>query len=132
LVEFVDIYPSLCELAGLELPAHLQGTSFVPLIQNPNKKWKEGAISYWPASNRTNPEKVIMGYTVQTDRYRYTEWIRKSTGEVMARDLFDHQSDPDENFSIANNPENEELMKNLSEMLNKGEGWKNIAQKIEP
>lgn len=132
LVEFVDIYPSLCELAGLELPGHLQGTSFVPLIENPNKKWKDGAISYWPASNRTNPEKVVMGYTVQTDRYRYTEWIRESTGELMARDLFDHQTDPDENFGIANNPENEALMKNLSEMLQKGKGWKKIAQKIEP
>jgi arylsulfatase A-like enzyme len=132
LVEFVDIYPSLCELAGIELPNHLQGTSFAPLIENPDKKWKEGVFSYWPASNRINPDKVVMGYTVQTDRYRYTEWIRESTGELMARDLFDHQSDPDENFGIANNPENEELMKNLSEMLDKGEGWKNIAQKIEP
>lgn len=130
LVEFVDIYPSLCELAGLELPGHLQGKSFVPLIETPDKKWKEGAISYWPESNRGNPEKVIMGYTVQTNRYRYTEWIRESTGELLARDLFDHQTDPDENFSIANNPENGELIKKLSELLDKGKGWKEIAGKI--
>jgi arylsulfatase A-like enzyme len=131
LVEFVDIYPSLSELAGLELPGHLQGTSFVPLIEEPDKKWKEGALSYWPASNRTDPEKVVMGYTLQTDRYRYTEWIRESTGELLARDLFDHQTDPDENKSIANEPENEELMQKLSKLLNKGEGWKEIAKKIE-
>lgn len=130
LVEFVDIYPSLCELAGLEQPGHLQGKSFVPLIENPDKKWKEGAISYWPESNRGNPEKVIMGYTVQTDRYRYTEWIRESTGELLARDLFDHQADPDENYSIANNPENGELIKKLSGLLDKGKGWKEIAGKI--
>ena len=132
LVEFVDIYPSLCEVAGIELPNHLQGTSFAPLIQNPDKEWKEGVFSYWPVSNRTNPEKVIMGYTVQTQRYRYTEWIRKSTGEVMARDLFDHQTDPGENFGIANHPGNEELMQKLSNLLNKGEGWKEIAKTIEP
>jgi len=132
LVEFVDIYPSLCETAGLELPGHLQGTSFVPLIENPDKQWKEAAFSYWPHSNRTDPDKVIMGYTLQTQRYRYTEWVRKSTGELLARDLFDHQSDPEENVSIANNPENEELMQRLSKLLNKGKGWKEVAQKIEP
>lgn len=131
LVEFVDIYPSLCELAGLELPDHLQGTSFAPLVEDPGKKWKEGALSYWPASNRTDPEKVVMGYTVQTDRYRYTEWIRISTGELLARDLFDHQNDPDENSSIANNPENEELMQKLSALLDKGKGWKAIAEEID-
>ena len=131
LVEFVDIYPSLCELAGLELPGHLQGTSFAPLVEDPDQQWKEGALSYWPVSNRNNPEKVIMGYTVQTDRYRYTEWIRESTGELMARDLFDHQTDPEENSSIANDPENEELMQKLSALLDKGEGWKAIAEAID-
>ncbi len=129
LVEFVDIYPSLCEMAGLELPDHLQGTSFVPLVENPNKKWKEGALSYWPESNRGNPEKVVMGYTVQTDRYRYTEWVRVSTGELLARDLFDHQTDPDENKSIANT-ENEKLMQKLSKLLDRGKGWKAIAARI--
>jgi len=130
LVEFVDIYPSLCEMAGLELPKHLQGTSFVPLLEDPDKKWKEGALSYWPARNRDDPEKVVMGYTVQTDRYRYTEWIRESTGELLARDLFDHQTDPDENSSIANDPENEELIQTLSSLLDGGKGWKSIAAEI--
>ena len=130
LVEFVDIYPSLCEMAGLELPDHLQGTSFVPLIENPDKKWKEGVLSYWPESNRTNPEKVVMGYTVQTDRYRYTEWVRVNTDELLARDLFDHRTDPKENASIANDPANEELMQKLSGLLDRGNGWKKIAAKI--
>lgn len=130
-VEFVDIYPSLCELAGLDLPEHLQGTSFVPLVEDPDKKWKEAALSYWPESNRGNPEKVIMGYTVQTDRYRYTEWIRESSGELLARDLFDHHNDPQENRSIANDPDNEELMQQLSELLDRGNGWKAIAEALD-
>jgi arylsulfatase A-like enzyme len=131
LVEFVDIYPSLCELAGLELPKHLQGTSFVPLLENPSQRWKEGALSYWPASDRDDPEKVIMGYTVQTDRYRYTEWVKMSTGELLDRDLFDHQTDPGENISIAKDASNEVLMKELSSLLDRGKGWKAIAEGIQ-
>jgi arylsulfatase A-like enzyme len=129
-VEFVDIYPSLCELAGLELPGHLQGTSFVPLVEDPDQSWKEGALSYWPASDRGDPQKVVMGYTLQTDRYRYTEWIKMSTGELLARDLFDHQTDPAENRSISNDPLNEELMQHLSSLLDRGKGWKAIATGI--
>ena len=71
-----------------------------------------------------------MGYTVQTDRYRYTEWIKESTGELMARDLFDHQRDPQENVSIANNPENEELINDLSQLLNRGKGWREISRNL--
>lgn len=125
-VEFVDIYPSLCQLAGLGIPEHVQGTSFAPLFENPERQWKEGSISYWPMG-RNNPEEVVMGYAIKTDRYRYTEWVKESTGEIMARDLFDHQTDPDENYGIAANPENEQIVKELSLLLNKGKGWREIA-----
>jgi len=49
LVELIDMYPTLCELAGLELPKHLEGQSFKPLINNPNKKWKSAAFSQFPS-----------------------------------------------------------------------------------
>ena len=130
-VEFVDIYPSLCELAGLEQPAHLQGSSFVPVIENPKRTWKEGAISVWPAVARQDPDKVVIGYTIKTDRYRYTEWIKTSTGELMARDLFDHHADPDENVNISNNPESIPIIERLSELLNRGKGWRAISEKLE-
>lgn len=128
-VEFVDMYPTLCELAGLETPAHLQGKSFAPVIDNPEREWKEGTISYWPME-RNDPEEVVIGFTIKTDRYRYTEWIKTSTDELMAIDLFDHQTDPDENSSIANNPENEEVMKKLSKLLDKGKGWRTMANQL--
>jgi arylsulfatase A-like enzyme len=48
LVEFVDIYPSLCELAGLPLPSHLEGTSFAPLLNAPEQPWKTAAFSQYP------------------------------------------------------------------------------------
>ncbi|WP_344787739.1 sulfatase [Postechiella marina] len=48
LVELVDIYPTLCELAGIELPNHLEGQSFAPLLDSPDKIWKSAAFSQFP------------------------------------------------------------------------------------
>ena len=129
LVEFVDIYPTLCELAGLEFPDHLQGASFAPLIEDPDRPWKEGAITVWP-NNRNNPERMVVSYSVQTDRYRYTEWIQASTGELVARDLFDHEVDPDENVNISMLPENAHLVNHLSQLLEKGKGWRSIQKDL--
>ncbi|MCK4853498.1 MAG: sulfatase [Bacteroidales bacterium] len=128
-VEFVDIYPTLCELAGLELPDHLQGASFAPVINNPERQWKKGAISVWP-HYPNDPEKLVMSYSIQTERYRYTEWIKESSGELMARDLFDHETDPDENMNISNNPENSGIIEELSGLLKRGKGWKAISEDL--
>jgi len=48
LVEFIDMYPTLCELADLPLPEHLEGTSFVPLLENPGRPWKTAVFSQFP------------------------------------------------------------------------------------
>ena len=48
LVELVDIFPSLCELAGLPIPDHTEGHSFVPLLDSPNQTWKKAAFSQYP------------------------------------------------------------------------------------
>src|SRR5262245_10658414 len=50
LVEFVDIYPTLCDLAGLSLPTHLQGVSMRLLLDNPDRSWKSAAFSQYPRS----------------------------------------------------------------------------------
>lgn len=115
LVEFVDIYPSLCELAGLPLPKHVQGTSFAPLLQDSNRAWKSAAFSQYPRGPRA------MGYSMRTDRYRFTRWIRRN-GVELARELYDHQTDPQENVNIAERRENNDLVEALTAQSKAG--WK--------
>jgi arylsulfatase A-like enzyme len=110
LTEFIDIYPSLSELAGLPLPAHLQGTSFVPLLTDPDKPWKKTAIG------RYGP-----GDTVRTDTQRFTEYT-DNRGNPTARMLYDHALDPDENVNIAEVPENRQAVDQLTEQLHAGMG----------
>ena len=60
-----------------------------------------------------------MGYSMRTDRYRYTEWLDREK-RAVARELYDHHHDPDENVNIAVRPENQELVAKLSKMLHAG------------
>ena len=112
LTEFVDIYPSLCELCGLPVPEGVEGTSFAPLMDAPDRPWKQAAFSIYPRGR-------LMGYSMRTARYRYTEWLSLGQ-EPFARELYDHQADPDENVNIANRPEHKELVASLSAQLRKG------------
>ncbi len=114
LVEFVDIYPSLCELAGLPLPSHLEGLSFAPLLDSPELPWKKAAFSQYPRGK-------VMGYSMRTDRYRLTRWL-KADGSEVARELYDHQNDPQENVNIVDRPGNETLVEKLTKQMQTG--WK--------
>lgn len=49
LVELIDMYPTLAELAGLDIPEHVEGTSFKPLLKNPNLEWKKAVFSQFPS-----------------------------------------------------------------------------------
>ena len=118
LTEFVDIYPSLAELCGLKLPDGLEGTSFVPLIENPKRKWKTAAFSQYP---RATPDGRAMGYSMRTSQYRYTEWITEDR-KIVAQELYDYKNDPDEKINGASSPENAKLVVKLSEQLKAG--WK--------
>ncbi len=116
LVEFVDIYPTLAEVAGLPLPQHLEGTSFKPLLDDPKRPWKPAAFSQYPRG------KKLMGYSMRTDRYRFTAWVdRQDHSKVEALELYDHQTDPQENQNIAKMPANADLVNRL--MAQWKQGW---------
>ncbi len=123
MVEFVDIYPTLCELAGLPVPENLEGISMVPLMKNPNRAWKKAVFSQflregiWLAPDGI----AYMGYSIKTDRYRYVRWINWETGKLAAQELYDQSIDPDENFNIAGQPENQTQVMELTNRL--AAGW---------
>ncbi|WP_414663015.1 sulfatase [Horticoccus sp. 23ND18S-11] len=120
LVEFVDIYPTLSELAGLALPSHLEGRSFKPVLENPTRAWKPAAFSQYP---RGVNGRQLMGYSMRTERHRFTVWVeRNDHAKVDAIELYDHQVDPQENTNIAKNPANAALVERL--MTQWRAGWK--------
>ncbi|MBL9206495.1 MAG: sulfatase [Opitutaceae bacterium] len=122
LVEFVDIYPTLTELAGLPLPGHLEGVSMKPLLEQPNRPWKSAAFSQYPRSKaQTKSPHGLMGYSMRTERYRFTVWVdRSNAAKVDAIELYDHQSDPMENTNIAGDPANAGLVQTLKAQWEKG------------
>ncbi|MFO7725555.1 MAG: sulfatase, partial [Oceanipulchritudo sp.] len=105
ITEFIDIYPTLCELAGLPLPDHLDGKSFVSELKDPDNLFKEFAYSryHW-------------GESIISDRFIYTEWKNKS-GKSTARMLYDHKFDPRENINVSENPEYAEVVTKMQEQL---------------
>jgi iduronate 2-sulfatase len=125
LVEFVDIYPTLANLAGLPLPAHLEGTSLKPLLEDPKRKGKPAAFSQYPRG------KKIMGYSMRTERYRLTVWLdREDHTKVLDTELYDHSKDPQENVNIAKVSANADLLKGLMEQWKIGWQGNNAALKI--
>ncbi len=106
LSEFVDIYPTLCELTGLPVPDHCDGKSLAPQMQNNLASGKKHVFS-----------RFHNGESVRTDRYLYTEW-RNNDGNVHARMLYDHEIDPRENINIAELPEQAERVAALHAVLN--------------
>lgn len=115
LVEFVDLYPTLADLCGLPLPAHLEGTSFASLLEKPDQPWKAAAFSQYlrPGKDR------FMGRSIRTERWRYTEWVDGKQGNAGI-ELYDHQTDPAENANVAADPANRAIAMQLAAQLQAG------------
>lgn len=124
LVEYVDVYPTLAEACGLPIPEQCEGKSMLPLLDAPSRPWKQAAFSQYPRGRE------MMGYTLRTERWRYTEWIHLPSGEVRERELYDHALTQVPTANLAGLPEHREVVVELTSMLAKGRGWEKLRRNI--
>ncbi|WP_258104180.1 sulfatase [Marinoscillum sp. MHG1-6] len=117
-VELIDIFPTICDLTGVETPGHLPGTSLLPIVSGKTKKVKEAALSQYPRGDR-------MGYALRNERYRYIEWHQGTNAQngnykeenLIATELYDYEEDPLEKVSRANDPEYDQVMAEMKSYL---------------
>ncbi|ARV16851.1 hypothetical protein BTO07_06705 [Polaribacter sp. SA4-12] len=113
--EFVDVYPTLLELAGVKSPENLDGISLVPLLEGKVEKVKDFAVSQFPR------EDDKMGYTFRNKTHRYTIWMKDNfrsnqpfdASLVDAEELYDYEKDPKETKNLVK----EEAYKTVKEDL---------------
>ena len=105
LIESIDLYPTLCELAGIPAPEHLQGNSFVELMNNPAAKWKSAAVG-----------RYRNGDTIRTDTFRFTQFS-DNKAKLISQMLYNHEDDPGENVNLT-----KEDVSELSKQLHKQMG----------
>ncbi|HBL45404.1 MAG TPA: iduronate sulfatase, partial [Planctomycetaceae bacterium] len=117
LVELLDMYPTLVELCGLPSPGKLEGKSLVPVLKDPTQSVKPAAYTQHPRPAYYKKQPENMGVSVRTPRYRYTEWRNFNTGKVIARELYDHTSDPAENTNIIEHPSDQAEFKKAVQLL---------------
>jgi uncharacterized sulfatase len=130
--ELIDVYPTLAELCGLTPPSNLSGKSLVPQMNDPSTTGKGFALTQVRRGgggggkakakandpNATAKQKAkagpsFAGYSLRTERYRYTEWDEGKQGV----ELYDHESDPHEFTNLAKDPKHAETVKQLSGKL---------------
>lgn len=118
LVELVDLYPTIVELAGLPIPTTaqhggypLEGDSLVPIIDDPDLPSTRGAFSQWRRAG-------YVGHSIRTPEWRFNRWVNGSGNEVL--ELYDQVADPGETINVANYPRHAEIIEMLKDALSAG------------
>ncbi len=109
-VELLDLYPTVASLASLQPPAGLHGRSLAPLLKDPAAAWDHPAITQVRRGTAPN---TFMGYSVRTEKWRYTEWDGGSRGV----ELYDETADPGELRNLAAAPAHAETVATLQRLL---------------
>lgn len=134
LTELVDLFPTICELAGIDIPEYMQGVSMVPLMENPEQEWKSAAFSQFHRRPKVSADgKRYMGYSINTSGYHYIEWYTwdhetGTRGDARGAELFDRVNDPYETVNIAGDPDYSEVVKDLSAKL--AGGWQKAVPSV--
>jgi arylsulfatase A-like enzyme len=111
-VGLIDLYPTLAEMCSVKTPGNLQGQSLLPMLKNPKTKGRGWALSQVTRRLPGPGRKTVFGYTLRTDRWRYTEWDQGEQG----RELYDHAQDPLEQTNLIESVTNSETIEQM-EML---------------
>jgi uncharacterized sulfatase len=114
-VELLDVYPTLVELCNLPQPRQqLEGKSLVPLLEEPDSEWGRPAYSVVQrGTDQARRQPIVMGRTVRTERWRYTEWDDGKAG----RELYDHDNDPREFTNLAREAAHAESLAEMKRLL---------------
>lgn len=109
--ELLDLYPTVAELTGVKMPHAVDGKSLKPLLDDPTLPFKKGAYTQVTRGDVT--KKGFMGYSVRTEKYRYTEWDDGKKGI----ELYDHAADPKEHKNLADDPKQAKVIEELKALL---------------
>lgn len=109
-VGLIDVYPTLTELCAVKAPQNLQGQSLVPMLKNPQATGRGWTLCQ---VRRGNKKHRFFGYSLRTQRWRYTEWAEGRQG----RELYDHENDPKELKNLAHDPIYAATITQLSQQL---------------
>ncbi len=121
-VNFIDIFPTLCELTGLDTPEGLDGKSLVPILKDPKVSIQDYAASIYPHGGD-------WGIAIRTERYRYVTWYKggqskerqgqRFADEPSSTELYDYEQDPDERKNLSGSPDYKTVEENLAKLNRK-------------
>ncbi len=114
-VELLDLYPTLADLCNLPAPAGLAGRSLSSLLRDPRATWTKPAFTQVRRGNGAN---AFMGYSVRTERYRYTEWDEGRRGA----EFYDYTYDPQEQHNLIGDPKYKQQVAEMKALLHEGRG----------
>ncbi len=140
IAEFVDLYPTLLDFAGVEAPQQLDGVSLRPVLRNPKAKVKDYAMSQFSRTTAEDYtistdtdikgqgellERDVMGYALRDNRYRLVEWVKgfktydpfDDNVEILGYELYDYDKDPLETKNLANDPQYAKVVKKMKAQL---------------
>ena len=122
--EFVDIFPTICELLDLKAPTQLEGDSLVPILKDATQSVKDYSVSQYP-------RRGAVGYSLRSGRYRAVFWMKRgvlsfsdfSQQNIQGLEIYDYKNDPQETVNQAGNPEyksvKEKMTKHLEDYFSK-------------
>ena len=119
MIEYVDLYPTICEIAGITPPNYIHGESFVSVLKNPEKEHKTEIYSRYQTLE-----------VVQDKKFSYHEVLQHNTGKVLYNMLFDMENDKKQYFNISNNSEYLEIVNSYSKKLKLMRDFSNKKIKI--